>query len=152
MIQTIRDILKRYGGPAVDQGEDDEHAVLMATITLLMEVARADFAVNPEEWQTVRRIIETHYGASRELSDKILAAARREAEAATSLHPFTRRINRECSLEDKLAIIRQLWQVSGSDGKIDAHEEHLIRKVAGLLHVPHREYIRAKLQTVKAHG
>ena len=152
MINTIRDILKRYGGSAVEDGKDDEHTVLMATTTLLMEVARADFMISPEEKQAVQHILESHYDISPAVSSRILAAARQEAEAATSLYPFTRRINRDCSLEDKLAILRLLWHVSSSDGAIDSHEEHLVRKVAGLLHVPHREYIRAKLQTVEVPG
>jgi uncharacterized tellurite resistance protein B-like protein len=39
-----------------------------------------------------------------------------------------------------------LWEVSFSDGHAGAHEEHLVRKVAGLLHVPHRDFIRMKFQ------
>jgi uncharacterized tellurite resistance protein B-like protein len=37
-----------------------------------------------------------------------------------------------------------LWKVSCADGKIDAHEEHLVRKVADLLYVPHARFIQAK--------
>jgi uncharacterized tellurite resistance protein B-like protein len=35
--------------------------------------------------------------------------------------------------------------VAAADGRIDAHEEHLLRKLADLLYIPHADYIRAKL-------
>ena len=38
-----------------------------------------------------------------------------------------------------------MWRVAYADGHLDAHENHLISKVAGLLHVSHGEYIAAVL-------
>jgi uncharacterized tellurite resistance protein B-like protein len=35
--------------------------------------------------------------------------------------------------------------VAYADGDLDKYEEHLIRRVAELIYVPHEEYIRAKL-------
>ena len=42
--------------------------------------------------------------------------------------------------------------VAYADGHLDAHENHLINKVAGLLHVTHGEYIAAKLHAKQASG
>ena len=39
-----------------------------------------------------------------------------------------------------------LWRVAFADGRIDKYEEHLVRKAADLLYVPHRHFIRAKLK------
>ena len=49
-----------------------------------------------------------------------------------------------------------VWDVRDAkayaDGHLDAHENHLISKVAGLLHVTHGEYIAAKLRAKQAAG
>ena len=45
-----------------------------------------------------------------------------------------------------------MWQVAYADGDIGANENHLISKVAGLLHVTHGEYIGAKLRAKEAAG
>jgi uncharacterized tellurite resistance protein B-like protein len=37
-----------------------------------------------------------------------------------------------------------LWQLAYADQTIDKFEEHLIRKLAELLHVPHKHFIQAK--------
>ena len=39
-----------------------------------------------------------------------------------------------------------LWLVAFADGRKDPEEEHLIRKIAGLLHVAHPDFIDAKIR------
>ena len=41
-------------------------------------------------------------------------------------------------------MVSLLWQLAIADGEIASIEEHVIRKVADLLHLRHAEYIRAK--------
>jgi uncharacterized tellurite resistance protein B-like protein len=48
-------------------------------------------------------------------------------------------------MDERARIVGMLWKVSSADGHIDAHEEHLVRKVADLLYVPHARFIQAKL-------
>jgi len=147
MLETIQTFLDRHLGDAGRAVRDDgERALQLAVATLLMEVARADSRVDDIERQTVRQVLEKYFPVSVETADEIARAAEHEAEHATSLYPMTRLINDECSAADKVQLIGMLWRVTCSDGKTDPHEEHLVRKVANLLHVPHREYIRAKLQ------
>ena len=149
MLETIQTFLEKHLGDAGHAAQgNDERALQLAAATLLMEVARADSRVSEAERQAVRRVIEDHFSLAPEVTHEITAAAEHEAEHATSLYPMTRLINDECSAADKVQLIRMLWTVSCTDGRIDAHEEHLVRKVADLLHVPHREFIRAKLQIV----
>jgi len=43
-------------------------------------------------------------------------------------------------------VIANMWRVAWADGEIHHYEEHLIRRVADLLHLHHSHFIRAKLQ------
>jgi uncharacterized tellurite resistance protein B-like protein len=149
MIATIQAFLSKHLGDAGNavQG-DDGRALQLAMATLLMEVACADTEITEVERRTVRNLLETQFELSPEITHEIAEAAGHEAELATSLYPMTRLINSECSAADKAQLIQMLWTVTCADGRIDDHEEHLVRKVADLLHVPHREFIRAKLQVV----
>jgi uncharacterized tellurite resistance protein B-like protein len=146
MLTTIQTLLKNYTQTPVAVQQDNEQALRMATAVLLMEVARADHDIKDEEREAVRRIIEDYYSVSPEQAREFAAAAESRAEDATSLFPFTRLIVRECSMEDRIKIVSMLWEVSCADGHIDAHEEHLVRKVADLLYVPHKQFIRTRLQ------
>jgi uncharacterized tellurite resistance protein B-like protein len=75
----------------------------------------------------------------------VLDAASARADAAVSLHEFTRLLNDALAPTDKQRVIGLLWRVAFADGTLDRYEDHLVRKVADLLYVPHAEFIRAKL-------
>ena len=67
--------------------------------------------------------------------ETLLTEAGQRADSAVSLHEFTHRLNRELPANEKLGIVEMLWQVSHADGRIDKHEEQLIQRIAGLLHI-----------------
>ena len=146
MFTKIQGLLQRYTRAPQEERRDREQALRTATVALLMEVARADHSIRGEERQAIQRIIERYYSVSAEQALEIADAAESHVNDMTSLHPVTRLITSECSLEERIAIVRLLWEVTFSDGHVDKHEEHLVRKVADLLYVPHHQFIRTRLQ------
>ena len=145
MLAVIRTFLRGYALPLADDESGGECGLQLAVGLLLLDVARADMDVSMEEQHVARQLLERFFPISPEQARALVDAAQREAEKATSLYPFTSLINRECDLEERTRIVGMLWKVSYADGKIDAHEEHLVRKVADLLYVPHAHFIQAKL-------
>lgn len=119
--------------------------VELALAALLVELARADFAENPEEFAEIRDLLARYLKAP-ERVDALLKEAGHRADRAVSLHEFTRQLNAELSEAQKLEVVEMLWRVSLADGRIDAHEGHLVRKVAGLLHVRERDLVRLKIR------
>lgn len=120
----------------------------LAIAALLIELARADFSESAAEFAAIRQLLGRRFGMDQRAVDDLLARAVQRADRAVSLHEFTHRLNAELPEADKFAIVEMLWQVSHADGRIDKHEEHLIRRVAGLLHVSDRDRIRLKLKTI----
>ena len=41
-------------------------------------------------------------------------------------------------------MVELLWRVAYADGDLDKYEEHLVRRIADLIHVPHSVFIRMK--------
>ena len=120
----------------------------LAIASLLVELARSDFSESETELDAIRHVLGRRFGVNEETVDDLISRAMHRADRAVSLHEFTHRLNTELPHEDKLAIIEMLWEVSHADGRIDKHEEHLVRRVAGLLHISDRDRIRLKLKTV----
>jgi uncharacterized tellurite resistance protein B-like protein len=149
MIEKLHRLLREHFGPQSGSADDDVNALQLATAILLVEVARADSCITAGERRDIRRMLEKHFGLTPELTRNIAASAESEARQATSLYPFTRLINRVCSADEKVRIIGMLWRVTCSDGRVDKYEEHLVRKIADLLYVPHREFIRTKLEVIE---
>jgi uncharacterized tellurite resistance protein B-like protein len=120
----------------------------LATAALLVEMSRSDFSESAVEKEAVRHLLQRRYALDDAALDRLVDEASRRADKAVSLHEFTHRLNRELPEIDKLAIIEMLWCVSHADGHIDKHEEYLIQRIAGLLHVSDRDRVRLKLKVV----
>jgi len=145
MIGAIHGLLKKHLAPETAVQADNGQALQLATAALLMEVAGADDHIGDDERRVIRRIVTDAFGLSDEQTATILREAEKRANDLTCLYPFTKLLNRECSLKERIEIVRQLWEVAFVDGRVDAHEEHLVRRVADLLYVPHSYFIRGKL-------
>jgi uncharacterized tellurite resistance protein B-like protein len=72
--------------------------------------------------------------------------AEEEAREATSLYQFTSLMNEHFDHREKVLMILNMWEVAYADGRIDRYEEHLIRKVADLLYLSHKDFITSKQQ------
>jgi uncharacterized tellurite resistance protein B-like protein len=48
--------------------------------------------------------------------------------------------------------VELMWQVAYADEHLTAHENHVMRRLADLLHVPHGAYIGAKMRAREAAG
>jgi uncharacterized tellurite resistance protein B-like protein len=123
---------------------EQEHAYQLAAAALLIEMTRADHDVKGIEREAVAHAVQRTFELDSSESQELLALAERQADQATSLYEFTQLINRHFDPEQKEHFVELLWHVALVDGEIDKYEEHLVRRVADLIHVPHRSYIRAK--------
>jgi uncharacterized tellurite resistance protein B-like protein len=123
---------------------DQERAYRVATAALLIEMTRADHDVKSVERSAVTQAVQRAFGLDAEQTDELVALGEQEADAATSLYEFTRLINRHFDVKQKEHIVELLWHVALADGEIDKYEDHLVRKVADLIYVPHLSFIRAK--------
>ena len=127
-----------------DNEQTKERALQLAAATLLFEIARADYDVSQEERDTLTNEVITYFGLTSEETEEILKLAEGEVEEAVSMHEFTSLINNQCEYKQKVHIIELLWRVANADQKIDKYEEYYIRKIAGLLHVSHKDFMKAK--------
>jgi len=130
--------------PADKADADPEHQRHLAAAVLLCEIARADDAYDDSEEAAIRSALARALPLSEEELDALVAASRREAADAISLHSFTRTINDTLSIADKRALMVDLWRVAYADGRLDKYEEQLLRRLADLLHLRQAEFVKAK--------
>ena len=66
---------------------------------------------------------------------------------SVSFHEFIEDINKNYTKEDKISLLRFMWQTAYADGKLDIDEERLIRRVADLIKIKDIEVLRLKNDT-----
>jgi uncharacterized tellurite resistance protein B-like protein len=146
MLKALTAFLDRGigGSGASDTAATREQELKLATAVLLIEVARADFSEDEVETDAVANLLESHLEVPRDDVRNLVAEARQQADHSASLQSFTRQLHEELSVEEKHRVIEMLWRVALADEALDKHEDHLIRKVAGLLYISHNDLIRIR--------
>lgn len=132
-------------------GHGDDVLRLAATV-LMIEVMRADHHLAPEEESRLVEIIRRHHGLDVRETDELIRLARGEADTSVSLHGFTRQLTDNLHVDERAHIVELLWELVYADGRVDRHEEHLVRQIAEWLYVPHKAFIRAKHRAAKRLG
>ena len=153
VLKAIQQFFETKIQPATSSGRTgsvdstaSEHSLQLATAALLIEMTRADFKVEESERRMVGEAIRRTFDLSPEETAELIGLADEESRQSVSIYDFTRLIDRGFALEQKKHVVELLWRVALSDAELEKHEEHLIRKVAKLIHVRHSDFIDAKLR------
>lgn len=144
MIRTVKLFFEQFIQRDPVGSSDSSHGVRLATAALLVEMVGADYQQRQEEEQAVRSILQRDLQLTSDEAQQLFDLAVKEADSAACLHEFTQLINRSYSMDEKIMVVEMLWRVALADMELDKYEEHLVRKVADLLYVSHKDFIKAK--------
>jgi uncharacterized tellurite resistance protein B-like protein len=151
MLKTLKDLFETAFAPTAGGASHcDEHALQLATAVLLVEVMRADAEFDPAERTAVLSALRDKFKLSDDEASRLVELAHQTANASSDFFQFTSKINESVDMEDKIRMVEHLWRVAYADGVLTAHENHLMRRVSDLLHVPHGAYISAKMRAKQA--
>jgi uncharacterized tellurite resistance protein B-like protein len=144
MLNSIRSFFDRH--IAASSPADERHSIQLATAALLVEMARIDSATTEAERNAVLRAVHDKFELPAEEAEALIDLAEGEMKQATDYFQFTSLVNRHFTQEQKLRVIELMWRVAYADEELSAHENHLMRKIGDLLHIPHGDYIAAKMR------
>jgi uncharacterized tellurite resistance protein B-like protein len=150
MFEHLRGLLKSRGRTAIPASGG--LTAVSAAAVLLVEVARADYEHQPAERAALRAGLAREFGVPEAALDTLLDEAELRAKESVSLFDFVQALNRTLSQDSKRGLLKLLWEVAHADGRVDPHEEHLLRRIADLLHLSHTDFIRGKLDAAKDAG
>ncbi|MBI1422618.1 MAG: TerB family tellurite resistance protein [Gammaproteobacteria bacterium] len=120
-------------------------ALKMAAVVLMVEVMMADHQIEEAEKQQLLRSSMEFLAISREEGLELIEQAIQRHDDVVSLYALTKVINERLDSERKIELIAHMWRVAYSDRQWDKYEEHLIRKVADLLYISHKDFIHARV-------
>lgn len=140
MLNRIKALLFDGGGLAT-QAETvrrpDELQV--AAAALLVEAAQMDDRYEDQERAKIAQLMKAHFGLSEEEVESLLVEAQRRVGESIQLFGFTRIVMARFSYDERVQLMEMLWEVAYADGKLHDYEASLIRRIAGLIHVPDRD-------------
>ncbi len=145
--KIISSVWKDASEPRVDNIDDK-----LALGVLLWVVAEADGKFMPEEEEKIKGILKAYS----KLSDKdiliVLSSIHQAAEERVDLHRFTKEVSANLDYAMRVKIVEELFRVACVDKDLDNNELEVIRKIAGLFHLTHKDFIAAKIKIKKECG
>lgn len=126
------------------QEVNDDAALPRAVAALLVEAARADEEYTDDERSLIDRVLVTKFDLARDKAVEVRREAEEAQEQAHDLYRFSRVVKDGLDREAKMQLVEDMWRVVLSDDERHPHEEMVIRKLIGLLHLEDRDSAEAR--------
>lgn len=149
MIEKLKQMLgNTFGEDSQALMSDQGHTKLLAAVALMIEIIAVDDERHDAEIVMLRQLVKARFDLSEAKAEALIEQAEAALLQSTDFYRFTSAINSEFDHDEKIELIESLWQLANADEHIDAIEQHVIRKLASLLHVSHKDFIATKLRVV----
>lgn len=133
-------------------GPEHRNALQLAAAVLLVEAARMDDRIAPEERERIGTLVRERFGLTAEETRDLMKAAESQARGVAPHFNYTSVVIERCPPEQRLWMVEMLWEVAYADGELHPLESNLLRRIAGLLHVPDVEVGAARKRVLKRMG
>lgn len=147
MLRQLSELFSRVAG----QGESTDpmgrdHQLQLAIAVLLVEVMRADSDGCVKEQTKLRGLLAQRFALTADETQRLIELAELRSTEAHDLHSFTAVLNQTFDESERQQIFEELWQLAYADGRLDAHENHLMRRLGDLLHIRRAAFVGTKLK------
>ena len=124
----------------------------LATAAILLEIGYADGSFTPAEGEDITSYLERAFRLSAEEAKELIDAAAEIRNRTIDHFALTNFIRRNASLDERIDIVKTMWRMAYSDGKLSDYENYLVRKLADLLGLEHHVMIDAKVAVLRDMG
>ncbi|GFD79137.1 hypothetical protein KUL118_19990 [Tenacibaculum sp. KUL118] len=131
------------------KNRESTYTVELATAALLSEIVNADSEVTDDEKREYENQLKKHVNVDEDAMAALLKRGQETSEEAVDIVHFTQVLNKHCSADEKVSVVKSLWVIAYADASLAPLEESTIRQIADLLYVSHSDFIKTKLSVVE---
>lgn len=134
------------------QPQQQHDPLRLATAAVLLDIAYADGTFTPAEDGNVVSFLSQRFALSAEDAQELMEAAEEIRRKTVDHFALTHYIRKNTPLEERIEIVKTMWRLALSDGKLSDYEGYLVRKLADLLGLEHHVMIDAKSAVLRELG
>ena len=116
----------------------------LTAAVLAYEIARSDGEISNDELNVLMQEIEKISLKVGKDKNEVLKIVEIYSKDSVSFHEFIEDINSTYSKDEKISLLRFMWETAYADGKLDIDEERLVRRVADLIKIKDIEVLKLK--------
>ena len=118
-----------------------------AALRLMFEIAISDGALAKTELELIKKRADK-LATENVKASTIIKKIIDETEGSVSFYPSIKKINNTHSNEEKIELLKVLWELVTADSVIDAYEENLFFKIADLIKIKRSTANQIKQQAI----
>jgi len=111
---------------------------------LAYEVAKADGDIDENELMALQGEINKQAQKLGLDEDDVMSTIERQSNELVSFNDFINQINEYFTKDQKIQMIKFLWQTAYADNVLDVDEERLIRRIADMIRIKDMEVLKLK--------
>ena len=116
------------------------------------EIARSDGDISKSELNVLLEEVKVIASKVKKSEDEIIKIIETYSQNSVSFHEFIEDINKDYTKDDKLSLIKFLWDVAYADKILEVNEERLVRRIADLIKIKDIEVLKLKDESRKSNN
>ena len=116
---------------------------------LMLYIAKVDETIDKEEINIIKEILIDYFKINEQNATNIIRLSLKSLEQSTDIFQYVNFINEDLSYNDKLDLVKCIFEVGYADKKMHYLELHYIKKIATLLNLEKQDIIEANLEIKK---
>ena len=130
-----------------NETKEQNFEIELTAAVLAYEIARSDGEISESELEVLLSEIKKIAMEVGKTEQDILYIIEEYSKNSISFYEFIEDINKDFTKEDKLSLIKFLWDVAYADTILEVNEERLIRRIADLINIKDLEVLKLKDQS-----
>tara|TARA_A100001011_G_C14061637_1_gene736388 strand:+ start:395 stop:838 length:444 start_codon:yes stop_codon:yes gene_type:complete len=127
-----------------DNIEEASFEIELTAAVLAYEIARIDGDISKHELSVLMEEIKKIAQKVNKEELEILKIIETYSNDSVSFYEFIEDINKNYSKDEKLSLLKFMWEISYADGKLDVDEERFIRRLADLIRIKSIDVLKLK--------
>lgn len=132
------------GKKAIEVKQPNNFEIELNASLLAYEIARSDGNISESELKVLLQEVKAVAAKVQKSEDEILEIIKEYSANSVSFYEFIEDINKYYSKDEKLLLIKFLWDVAYADKILEVNEERLIRRIADLIKIKDVEVLKLK--------
>lgn len=129
---------------AIEVKQPNNFEIELNASLLAYEIARSDGNISESELKVLLQEVKAVAAKVQKSEDEILEIIKEYSANSVSFYEFIEDINKYYSKDEKLLLIKFLWDVAYADKILEVNEERLIRRIADLIKIKDVEVLKLK--------
>ncbi len=144
-------LIERFKPPA-DAKKSEHEPLRLATAAVLLDIAYADGSFTPAEDGNLVEYLRGAFQLDETSAQELIEAADEIRSRTIDYFAITNYIRKSMTLTERVEIVKTMWRMVYSDGRLTDYENYLVRKLSDLLGLEHHVMIDAKVAVLRELG